>query len=102
MGNLLDFLTEGVRKDPNLRMPIIGPLANFVLGKVFETPTAGAYTSVFAAASPIVKAERDKYKGGFLWPVGKLGDPPAPQIESKELAEEVWATTETLLKQWGL
>ncbi|KAI0746946.1 NAD-P-binding protein [Daedaleopsis nitida] len=94
--------TEGVGKDPAMKLPIIGPLANFVFSKVFEPATVGAYASVFAAGSPTVKAERDKYKGAFLWPPGKLDDPPAPQVESTELAEEVWSTTEKLLKEWGV
>lgn len=83
-------------------MPVIGPLAMFVFSKVFKPATVGAYASVFAAGSPTVKAERDKYKGAFLWPPGKLDKPPAPQVESTELAEEVWNTTEKLLKEWGV
>ncbi|KAI0711117.1 NAD-P-binding protein [Cerioporus squamosus] len=94
--------TEGVAKDPNLQMPIVGPLVKFLLRKTFATPSEGAYASVFAAASPAVKAEREKYKGAFLTPPGKLSEPPAPEIESTELAEEVWNTVETLLKEWNV
>lgn len=93
---------EGVRKDPSLQIPILGSVAKFALGHIFDTPNVGAYASVFAATSPTVKSERDRYKGAFLWPPGKLGEPPAPQVESKELAEELLGTTEELLKQWGV
>ncbi|RPD65672.1 NAD-P-binding protein [Lentinus tigrinus ALCF2SS1-7] len=94
--------TEGVSKDPNLQMPVIGPLLNFFVRKTFASPSEGAHTSVFAAASPKVKAERDKYKGAFLWPPGKLSEPPVPEFDNTELAEEVWNTVETHLKEWGV
>ncbi|KAI0646449.1 NAD-P-binding protein [Trametes meyenii] len=94
--------TEGFRKDPTMKTPIIGPIVSFILGKLFLSPTAGAYASAFAAASPIVKAEREKYKGTYLVPPGRIDTPPAPQAESKELAEELWNTTEALVKSWDL
>ncbi|KAI0372109.1 NAD-P-binding protein [Pilatotrama ljubarskyi] len=94
--------TEGFRKDPITKTPILGPILLFVLGKIFLTPTEGAYASAFAAASPLVKAERDKYKGAYLVPPGKIAKPPAPQAESKELAEELWSTTEAVLKSFDL
>ncbi len=83
-------------------MPVIGTVAKFLIKQTFATPTEGAYCSVFAAASPTVKAEREKYKGAFLMPPGKLSEPPAPEVESTELAEEAWNTAETLLKEWGV
>ncbi|RDX54677.1 NAD-P-binding protein [Lentinus brumalis] len=94
--------SEGLSKDPNLQMPVIGTVAKFLIKQTFATPTEGAYCSVFAAASPTVKAEREKYKGAFLMPPGKLSEPPAPEVESTELAEEAWNTAETLLKEWGV
>ncbi|KAI0360523.1 NAD-P-binding protein [Trametes cingulata] len=94
--------TEGFHKDPLTKAPIIGPLFTFVASKLFLTPTEGAYASVFAAASPRVKEERDKYKGAYLVPPGKIETPPAPQAENKELAEELWATTEAVLKSFDL
>ena len=70
--------------------------------KTFLSPSEGAYTSVFAAASPTVKTERDKYKGAFLMPPGKLVESPLPELDNPELAEEAWNTVETLLKEWGV
>ncbi|OJT02819.1 hypothetical protein TRAPUB_6675 [Trametes pubescens] len=94
--------TEGVRKDPAVTLPIIAPLFKLVVGKLLFAASEGAHASSFAAASPIVKAERDKYKGAYLDPPGKIVPPPAPQAESKELAEELWATTETILQSLKL
>ena len=66
------------------------------------SPNEGAYTSVFAAASPTVKTDRDKYKGAFLMPPGKLVESPLPELDNSGLAEEAWNTVETLLKEWGV
>ncbi|OSD08182.1 NAD-P-binding protein [Trametes coccinea BRFM310] len=94
--------TEGVYKDPSLRMPIIGPIFKLLFPRIFLTPTVGAYPSVFAAASPVVKEEKDKYKGACIVPPCKLAVPPCPHAENKELAEELWNTTETILKKFAL
>ncbi|CDO73677.1 hypothetical protein BN946_scf185015.g5 [Trametes cinnabarina] len=94
--------TEGIYKDPSLKLPVIGPLLKLIFPRIFLSPTEGAYTSVFAAASPVVRAERDRYKGAYLEPPGKLAIPPAPQAESKKLAEELWNTTEAIVKTFDL
>ena len=94
--------TEGVQNNPQLQIPVLGSIIKVVLNRTFDTPAVGAYTSLFAAAFPAVKAEHDKYKGAFLWPPGKVVEPPAPQVDDKELAEDLVNTTETLLKEWGV
>ena len=66
----------------------------------FLKPEQGAYCSVFAAASPAVKAERDKYKGAFLWPPGKIG--PAPPAEDEQRVQDLWDSTEVILKEWDV
>ena len=81
---------------------MVGPLIKTVLRWIFVSPTEGAYASVFAAASPVVKAERDRYKGAWLEPPGKLVTPPTSHAEDKELAEELWKTTETILQSFNL
>lgn len=93
---------EGVRKDPGVTLPVLGAFFRLLIGRFFLTASDGAYASSFAAASPIVKAERDKYKGAYLDPPGKIVPAPAPEVESTELAEELWATTETILKSFDL
>ena len=67
------------------------------------TADVGAHPSVIAAASPAVKADREKYRNGFVWqPVGALGDSPTPQCNDEQLANELWATTEALLREWNI
>ncbi|EJC97974.1 NAD-binding protein [Fomitiporia mediterranea MF3/22] len=61
----------------------------------------GAGTLIIAALSPKVRTEADKYKGGYLTPIGKLGKP-SKQAQSAELATELMKTTEELRKEWGL
>ncbi|KAI8986748.1 NAD-P-binding protein [Trametes punicea] len=94
--------TEGVLKDPFARMPILGALFRFYVRHFFDSPSDGAYSTVFAAASPVVKAEREKYKGAFLGPRSQIVTPPLPQAESKDLAKELWETTEAILKTFDL
>ncbi|KAH9897849.1 NAD-P-binding protein [Cubamyces lactineus] len=95
-------MTEGVERDPSMQTPIFGPLLKVILRRLFLTPSEGSYTSVFAAASPLVFAERAKYEGAWLEPPGKLGTPPTPHAESTELAAELWKTTETILRSFDL
>ena len=94
--------TEGFRKDPSNKRFIIGPIQKFVCDLFFTTPSVGAYSTLFAAASPVVKAEREKYKGAYLVPPGKLAPVHAPQADSAQLAEELWETTEAIVKQMEL
>ncbi|KAG7446796.1 uncharacterized protein BT62DRAFT_893644, partial [Guyanagaster necrorhizus] len=47
-------------------------LATIVFKIFFIGPDQGAYTSCFAAASPLVKADPDKYKGQYIRPVGRI------------------------------
>ena len=53
-----------------MQPPIFGPLLKIVLRWLFLTPSEGAHTSVFAAASPLVYAERAKYERAWLVPPG--------------------------------
>jgi hypothetical protein len=39
----------------------------------FATPEVGCYNQLFAAASPKVTEEREKYDGKYMHPVGKIG-----------------------------
>ncbi|TFK93642.1 NAD-P-binding protein [Polyporus arcularius HHB13444] len=88
--------TPGFRSDPSLKIPIIGLIIRLWAWLTFDTPSEGAYGTVFAIASPAVRADRDKYKGAYIVPPGLVGTPQTPQAESAELAEELWQTTESL------
>jgi hypothetical protein len=59
-------------------------------------PDAGAYTSAFAAASPDIVENPDKFKGAYLVPVGNVRKPTVTG-NSEELAKELWAGIETFL-----
>ena len=90
--------TEGYQKDPTNSIPILGPIIRFFLTLYLLHPSEGAYASVFAAASPEVKANREKYMGAYLVPPGRIATPPERRAESVELAQELWDTTELILQ----
>ncbi|KAM5531420.1 hypothetical protein V8D89_012753 [Ganoderma adspersum] len=95
--------TEGLANLPNFNWPIVGSILSAVARRIMLTADIGAHPSVIAAASPAVKAEKEKYRNGFIWqPVGALGDAPTPQCNDEKLAEELWATTEALLREWDI
>ena len=64
-------------------------------------PDQGAYSSCFAAASPLVRKSADEYKGAYLMPVGKVVDP-AANAKDVEMQNALWETTEKYLKQSAL
>ncbi|KAA1474633.1 NAD-P-binding protein [Dentipellis sp. KUC8613] len=59
-------------------------------------PLEGAYTSLFAATSARVAAEREKYKGKYLVPYGEIGGPATPAAKDPVLAKTLWETTEKI------
>ncbi|KAL5501617.1 hypothetical protein ACEPAH_8877 [Sanghuangporus vaninii] len=67
----------------------------------FRNVRDGAGTSIIAAVPPGVCTEAEKYKGGYFTPIGKISKP-SKQAQNDELARELRATTETLLKEWGI
>ncbi|OAX40085.1 hypothetical protein K503DRAFT_768886, partial [Rhizopogon vinicolor AM-OR11-026] len=67
----------------------------------FEHPDKGAYTSAFAAASEEVGKQRDKYKGTYLMPVGKVAEP-TNMARDEALAKELWNSVEKFLLEKGL
>lgn len=56
---------------------------------------------MFAAAAPTVRANADKYKGVYLRPTGVIGTPNKDALKV-ELAQELWGTTEAILKEIGV
>lgn len=60
-------------------------------------PDEGAYNSCFAAASPLVRQDAEKYKGAYLEPVGKLGNA-AKNAHRIDMQDDLWATTERYLE----
>jgi hypothetical protein len=62
----------------------------------FVTSRVGAYTSAFAAASPKVRENEDKYKGKYIVPYGKLEETSKDAMR-EDLAKELWKTSEDVL-----
>jgi hypothetical protein len=72
------------------------------MGVVFKSWDKGAYNSVIAAASPVVRQHPEKYKGAYLEGAnGKISEP-SQLAQDPELAAELWKTTEDFLKSIGL
>ncbi|KAF9457627.1 NAD-P-binding protein [Collybia nuda] len=70
-------------------------IAWWIMRLLFMDPDVGAFTTAFAAASPVVK-EDERYRGGYLQPIAKLGK--ALDLENGEdLAKELWNTTESVI-----
>ena len=61
------------------------------------TPIEGAATTLFAATSPRVWEERKEFAGAYLIPPGKI-EVPVGNGGNDELAEELWATSERVVK----
>jgi NAD(P)-dependent dehydrogenase (short-subunit alcohol dehydrogenase family) len=75
-------------------------LFNFLFSRFMTRPDDGASTSLFAAASPRVRAEPDTYRGQYMLPVGVLTSTPATQ--DAEMAGKLWDTTESFLQELGV
>ncbi|KAI0048695.1 NAD-P-binding protein [Auriscalpium vulgare] len=60
------------------------------------TPTEGAHTTLFAATSKTVLAERAKFKGAYLEPFGRVVQPVRREVADRALATTLWETTEKI------
>ncbi|OCH93974.1 NAD-P-binding protein [Obba rivulosa] len=93
--------TDGAQKSVENANIVVRGLFAALKGVIFRSASEGAYTSVFAAASPAVRAEPEKYKGAYLVPVAQVGQPSA-DARDPALAAELWATTEKVLADLGI
>lgn len=62
------------------------------------SPDVGSYTTLFAAASPLIKEQPEIFKGAYLRPVAQLGKA-SDNAEREDLGTELWETTEKVLEQ---
>jgi len=62
------------------------------------TPLQGAYTTLFAATSPQVYAYKDRFKGRYLEPFGKIGKLTTSSATDPQLARQLWDATALLVK----
>lgn len=74
----------------------MGTVLFWIISKIIMPPEKGAWTNVFAAASPKVREEPNKYKGAYLVPAGKLKKPGANALNA-QLAKDLWEISEKQL-----
>jgi len=75
-------------------------LFDFLFSLFMTGPDDGAATSLFAAASPLVRDDPDKYRGQYMLPVGTLTSSTATR--DPEMAEKLWNNTESFLQNLEL
>ena len=99
-------LTEGVRAVPAFSTLTGKLILTLMRPFFFYAPPEGAHSTVFAAASPAVRADREEFKGAYVVHSkahgGEVAAPLAPQGANTELAGELWKTREELVKDMGL
>lgn len=83
------------------QIPVVGSAVGFLANYMFATLPDGAYTSVFAAINPAVRAQPEDYKGKYLVPMGKVAAP-GPLGEDVELGKKLWALTERVVAAGGI
>ncbi|KJA26759.1 hypothetical protein HYPSUDRAFT_1029410 [Hypholoma sublateritium FD-334 SS-4] len=74
---------------------------NLLMRVIAMAPDEGAYTSVFAAGSPVIREQAEEYNGSYLEPPGRITKP-APNALKVELQDELWNTTGKYLEDQGL
>ncbi|EMD40352.1 hypothetical protein CERSUDRAFT_102762 [Gelatoporia subvermispora B] len=82
-----------------MRLPM-GRAWVWAASQFFLTSAEGAYTSIFAAASPMVKERPEEYKGKYMVPFGRI-ETPSIYAQSDALAEDLWQTTEQVIADFG-
>ena len=92
---------EGVHAYTESVGPVLGPLYRAIAYLTFSTPATGALGPLFCAVSPVPRAQPLLYRGAYLDPPARLGRCSA-LAESRELAGELWDTTERSLREVGI
>lgn len=71
----------------------LGKLLGRLLTLSYLPQPLGAYNSLFAATSPIVKERHQDFAGAYLTPVGKITKPGGGG-DNAETARDCWETSE--------
>ncbi|KAI0046764.1 NAD-P-binding protein [Auriscalpium vulgare] len=90
-----------VHPGPTATDHAVGPLPwplPFLVRRVTLTPLQGAFTSLFAATSPRVAAERSAYKGAYIEPYGVVTPLTRKEARDPVLARTLWRTTEAVVE----
>jgi NAD(P)-dependent dehydrogenase (short-subunit alcohol dehydrogenase family) len=77
-------------------------LAKLIVPLFFKTWDQGAYNSVIAAASPVVRQNPDVYRAAYIQ--GDYGKVKKPSVDASnpEAATELWEVTSNYLKDIGV
>ncbi|EPS93259.1 NAD-binding protein [Fomitopsis schrenkii] len=79
----------------------LAALAHWIVGLFFTLPTVAAYGTVFAAASPIVRAEPRKYRAAYIIPPTTNKGLNAT-ARDPVLGKDLWELTERTLEDIGV
>ncbi|KAM5537284.1 hypothetical protein V8D89_009014 [Ganoderma adspersum] len=89
--------TEHFADAPVNKLRVVGPLFGASSKLMFLDIAKGAWVT-----SPLIAERREEYKGAYVVSFGTVETPPHPQVESAELAKELWDMTEGVIRSWGL
>ncbi|KAJ3504300.1 hypothetical protein NLJ89_g8007 [Agrocybe chaxingu] len=82
------------------RVPYLpGWLITPIVNLFFISPDAAARSLCYAAASPEVAEDKEKFRGAYLVPGFKI-DPDTDITKNETLQDEVWESTVEILKAW--
>jgi hypothetical protein len=84
------------------QLPFFKTLAKIIMGMFFKTWDQGAYNSAFAAASPLVRASPEAYKGKYIEGDYGMVVLPSKMGQDREMAARLWAITEEFVTEKGL
>ena len=94
--------TEGLQSTfPGIFPGILQKLVAVFIKYTSLSPAEGAYNSTFAAASPLVRQEKEKYNGAYLVPGQKIAKLTGLALDD-QLAKDLWELQERILKEEGV
>ncbi|EJT98032.1 NADP-binding protein [Dacryopinax primogenitus] len=90
-----DVATEGLERmirtfGAGLLWPLVAPF--------FRSALQGATTALFAATSPEMLKDKEKFKGQYLVPWGQVAEP-SELARREELGEALWTLSERVVKE---
>lgn len=77
------------------KQAVIGPIILWIMRHLGLEAREGAFTSVFAAASPDVKVHPEKYKGAYLIPFNRVSEG-SKWSRDEGLRKDLWRCSEEL------
>lgn len=79
---------------------LITRLLSPIINLFFDSPEVGAYNTLFAAAAPQIREEREKYDGKFMVPVAQLK--PIGANITLEKAQEMMEASRACFEKEGM